>query len=134
MVAATAKNSSKRKTVKRTRKKLAGSSQPYGKHSGLVLAATVVANDGTTKLFSKVTASDQVGDLGSEGQICRILTNNTAATTFFIGETVAQANGAAAYPIAPGKDFVLLGPAGVGWKGDVYAKGDAVASINTMAF
>lgn len=128
------RTTSTRKPTKRTRRKLAGSSQPYGKHSGMTLAAPVPAADGSTKIFSKVTAANQVGDQAAEGDICRVLTNTSATVTITIGETQAQAAGATGYPIAPGKDFVLLGPAGVGWKGDVFAKGDGVAVISTMAF
>lgn len=133
-MAVAAKLSKPRKPTKRTRRKHAGSSQPYGKHSGMTLANPTPANDGSTKIFSKVTAANQIGDQAAEGDICRIITNPSATLTILIGETAAQANGATAYPIAPGKDFVLLGPAGVGWKGDVFCKGDGATAINTMAF
>lgn len=105
----------------------------YGKFSGMTVAEVVPAADGSTQAFVKVTAANQVGDQAAEGDIFRAITNKDAALTMYIGETVANAN-AAIYPLRPGETFTLLGPSGVGWKGDLYIKGDGAAKAATMRF
>lgn len=104
------------------------------KFSGMTTAQLVPAADGSTQVFAKVTSANQVGDQAQEGDLFRMISNVDSAQTIYLGETQAIANGATAYPLAPGKDLCLLGPSGIGWKGDLYAKGNASAILSKMAF
>jgi hypothetical protein len=104
------------------------------KFSGMTTSQVAPAADGSTQVFTKVTAAAQIGDQAAEGDLFRMITNTDTAQTIYLGETAAAANGANAYPLAPGKDLCLLGPSGIGWKGDLYAKGNASAVLAKMAF
>lgn len=125
----------RRAAGKRTKKK--GSGYPYGKFSGMVVASAVPAADGSTKVFSAVTAAQQLGGANSgaatEGDIFRLITNDSTTVAMFLGQTAGDA-ALGKYRLAPGKDFVLLGPSGVGWKGDLYVKGDGAATLSVMSF
>lgn len=104
------------------------------KFSGMTTAQLVPAADGSTQVFTKITPGNQVGDQAAEGELFRQVTNTDASQTIYLGETQAIANGATAYPLLPGKDLCLLGPSGIGWKGDLYAKGNAAAILGKMVF
>jgi hypothetical protein len=99
----------------------------------MVTAKPVPAADGSTKIFDKMTSADQIGS-ASDGTQFRAIMNMDAAQSIFIGETQALANAASAWEIKPGQFFTLLGPAGIGWGGDLYAKGNASAVLQTMKF
>jgi len=112
------------------------STLPYGKFSGMVTTPITAAAAGA-QAFSKVTAANQVGDQGSEGDIFRSITNEHSTLTMYLGMTQAAAAGLATtgYPLRPGETFVLLGPSGVGWKGDLWvAEATGVAVAGRMSF
>jgi hypothetical protein len=111
------------------------STRPYTKFSNMNTTPVAVTSAGV-KVFAKVLAVDQIGLQATEGDICRLVTNTDAANTVYLAETLANATAANGYPLAPGKDFVFMGPSGVGWLGDVYAATGSglTATLGVMSF
>lgn len=112
------------------------STQPYGKFSGMATVPLVAAAVGV-QAFAKVTAAQQIGNQATEGDVFRSITNEHATLIIYLGETQAAAAGLATtgYPLRPGESFVLLGPSGLGWKGDLWiAEATGVAQAGRMSF